>query len=289
MSGSQYADGPGIDMVDGMERPDWAPAGIDLDRPSAARVYDYYLGGFHNFAADREMGRQAVEMWPHLPRIMQANRAFLRRAVTFAAGQGVRQFLDLGSGIPTAGNVHEVAQGIAPDARVVYVDNDPVAVAHSRSILDADPQTIVVEADARDPGTVLSDPMVAAALDFDRPVAILMVALLHFFSDEDRPGEVIAKYRDAAPTGSYLVLSHASAEGPPGRAAGHRDLYRRTATPMTMRSREQVVSFFQGFDLVDPGVVYLPLWRPVEAGADPGAGSVDPQQFPGLAGVGSKS
>jgi hypothetical protein len=272
-------------MVDGMERPDWAPAGIDLDRPSAARVYDYYLGGFHNFAADREMGRQAVEMWPDLPRIMQANRAFLRRAVTFAAGQGVRQFLDLGSGIPTAGNVHEVAHEIAPDARVVYVDNDPVAVAHSRSILDADPRTVAVESDARDPGAVLADPAVAEALDLDRPVAILMVALLHFFADQDRPEEVVAKYRDAVPAGSYLVLSHASADGPPGRAAEHRDLYRRTPTPMTMRSREQVASFFNGFELVDPGVVYLPLWRP----ADPGPGTtVEPERFPGFAGVGSK-
>ncbi len=267
-----------------MQRPDWAPAGIDLERPSAARVYDYYLGGFHNFAADREMGRQAVEMWPDLPAIMKANRAFLRRSVNFLAGRGVRQFLDLGSGIPTVGNVHQVAQEVVPDARVVYVDNDPVAVAHSRSILDGDPRTAVVEADVRAPDEVLADPALSDLLDLDEPVGVLMVALLHFVSDEDRPAELVAGFRDAVPAGSYLVMSHASTGGQPARAAEHRDLYRRTPTPMTMRSREQVVSFFDGFELVDPGLVYLPLWRPEPEEA----GLPDPERFSGLAGVGSK-
>ena len=134
-----------------MERPAWAPAELDLDRPNAARMYDYYLGGSHNFAVDRELAGQVLEAWPDMPRAAQANRAFLRRAVRFLAAQGIRQFLDIGSGIPTVGNVHEVAQAAAPDARVVYVDTDPVAVAHSRAILAGDPQTAVVQADGRDP------------------------------------------------------------------------------------------------------------------------------------------
>ena len=141
-----------------MERPAWAPAELDLDRPNAARMYDYYLGGSHNFAVDRELAGRVLEAWPDMPRAAQANRAFLRRAVRFLADQGVRQFLDIGSGIPTVGNVHEVAQAAAPDARVVYVDTDPVAVAHSRAILAGDPQTAVVQADGRDPVGLLAHP-----------------------------------------------------------------------------------------------------------------------------------
>jgi hypothetical protein len=267
-----------------MDRPEWAPAGVDVDRPSAARVYDFYLGGFHNFAADREMGRQAVQMWPELPSIMQANRGFLRRAVEFLAGAGIRQFLDLGSGIPTVGNVHEVAQRAAPEARVVYVDNDPVAVEHSRLILAGDRQTAVVQADLRDPVSVLTDPAVRGLLDLDRPVAVLMVAVLHFVSDEADPGGLVAQFRDATAAGSYLALSHASPGEQAGRAADHRGLYQRTATPMTMRSREQVVRLFDGYELVEPGVVYLPEWRP-----DPDDPPVErPERFPGLAGVGRK-
>jgi hypothetical protein len=258
--------------------------GIDLDRPSAARVYDFYLGGFHNFAADREMGRQAVQMWPELPEIMKANRGFLRRAVEFLVGTGVRQFLDLGSGIPTVGNVHQVAQRAAPDARVVYVDNDPVAVEHSRAILAGDGQTAVVRADLREPDTVLADPEVRRLLDSGEPVAVLMVAVLHFVPDEADPAGLVARFRDAAPAGSYLALSHATVGDQAGRAAEHRSLYQRTATPMTMRTRDQVVRLFDGFELVEPGLVYLPEWRP-----DPGAGAVErPERMAGLAGVGRK-
>ena len=267
-----------------MTCPEWAPAGIDLDRPSAARVYDYYLGGFHNFAADREMGRRAVQMWPELPEIMQANRGFLRRAVEFLVASGVRKFLDLGSGIPTVGNVHEVAQRAAPDARVVYVDNDPVAVEHSRAILAGDERTTTVQADLRDPDSVLADPAVRALLEHDGPTAVLMVAVLHFVPEEDDPAGLVARYRDAAPSGSYLVLSHATAGEQADRAAEHRDLYQRTATPMTMRSREQILGLFDGWKLVEPGLVYLPEWRP-----EPGAPAVDrPERFTGLAGVGCK-
>jgi SAM-dependent methyltransferase len=267
-----------------VERPEWAPVGIDLDRPSAARVYDFYLGGFHNFAADRDMGRQAVQMWPELPQIMQANRGFLRRAVDFLVGAGVRQFLDLGSGIPTVGNVHEIAQRAAPDTRVVYVDNDPVAVEHARAILAGDEQTAVVQADLREPDSVLSDPAVRGLLDPGRPTAVLMVAVLHFVPDEADPAGLVARFRDAVPAGSYLALSHATAGQQAGRAAEHRSLYQRTATPMTMRTRDQIVGLFDGWELVEPGVVSLTEWRP-----GPGAPAVDrPERIPGLAGVGRK-
>jgi hypothetical protein len=268
----------------GVERPEWAPVGIDLDRPSAARVYDFYLGGFHNFAADREMGRQAIQMWPDLPEIMRANRGFLRRAVEFLVGAGVRQFLDLGSGIPTVGNVHEVAQRLAPDTGVVYVDNDPVAVEHSQAILAGDDLTVVVHADMRDPAAVLADPAVRGMLDLGRPVAVLMVAVLHFVPDEDDPAGLVARFREAVPSGSYLALSHATAGELADRAAEHRGLYQRTATPMTMRSRDQVEEFFAGWELVEPGVVSLPQWRP-----EPGTPAPErPERMPGLAGVGRK-
>jgi hypothetical protein len=258
--------------------------GIDLDRPSAARVYDFYLGGFHNFAADREMGRQAVRMWPELPEIMRANRGFLRRAVEFLAAAGVRQFLDLGSGIPTVGNVHEVAQRAAPDARVVYVDNDPVAVEHARAILAGNDLTAVVQADLRDPDSVLADPTVRSRLDLSRPTAVLMVAVLHFIPDADDPAGLVSRFRDAIPAGSYLALSHATAGEQADRAAEHRGLYQRTATPMTMRTSDQVERFFAGWELVPPGVVYLPQWRP-----EPGGPAVErPERMPGLAGVGRK-
>ncbi|MFI9812465.1 SAM-dependent methyltransferase [Saccharothrix variisporea] len=256
---------------------------IDLTRPSAARVYDYYLGGAHNFAVDREMARKAIEMWPELPLIMQANRAFLRRAVEYCVDAGIRQFLDLGSGIPTVGNVHEVARAADPGARVVYVDNDPIAVTYSRTILGDDRQTAVVRADLRDPGEVLAE--ARSLLDFEQPIAVMMVAVLHFVGDDDRPADVVAAYRDAVPPGSALVVSHATRDGQTDRADEHKDLYRRrTATPMTMRSRAQVAEFFTGYDLVEPGVVHLPLWRPVSAD------DVDerPERFAGLAAVGRK-
>ncbi|WP_309112554.1 SAM-dependent methyltransferase [Saccharothrix sp.] len=264
-----------------VERSEGVPDEIDLTRPSAARVYDYYLGGAHNFAVDREMAERAVAMWPDLPLIMQANRAFLRRAVRYCVAAGVRQFLDLGSGIPTVGNVHEVARNAAPDARVVYVDMDPVAVTHSRMILGDDPLTRVVQADLRRPDLLLDRPEVRSLLDFDQPVAVMMVAVLHFVPDTDEPAKVLAGYRDAMAPGSFLVLSHATHEGRPDKADEHRELYRRTATPMTMRSKAEVRGLLDGFDVVDPGVVYLPLWRPESLD------EVDehPERFTGLAAV----
>lgn len=267
-----------------MQRPSWAPDEVDIDRPSAARVYDYYLGGLHNFAVDRAMAARAVADWPELPRIMQANRAFLRRAVRHLAEQGIDQFLDIGSGIPTVGNVHEVAQAANPDARVVYVDIDPVAVAHSRAILADDPRTGVVQGDFTEVATVLDDPVTRSLIDLSRPVGVLVVALLHFVGDDRAPGEVLARYREATAPGSHLVISHASADGAPDRADDHQALYRRTATPMRMRTRDEVAALLGGFTLVDPGLVFLPEWRP----DDPSAVLENPERFTGYAAVGRR-
>ena len=268
-----------------MTRPKWVPAGTDLDKPNAARVYDYYLGGSHNFAVDREMARKAIELWPDLPKIMRANRAFLRRAVQYVAEQGVARFLDIGSGIPTFGAVHEIARETIPDARVVYVDRDPVAVAHSRLLLKDDPLSEVVEADMRDIGDLLARPAVADLLAAGEPVAILLVAVLHFVSDEEDPERIVRLIHEAVPPGSMLVLSHAGLEGRPDQAGPHQDLYARTPTPLTMRSRERITGLFNGFRLVEPGVVYFSEWHPENpAGVEP-----NPERLVGMVGVGRRS
>ena len=264
-----------------METPSWVPAGLDLDRPNAARMYDYYLGGSHNFAVDREAAIRAIEAWPDMPRVMQANRAFLRRAVRYLAGQGVRQFLDIGSGIPTVGNVHEVARAAAPEARVLYVDTDPIAVTHSRAILASDEYTAVVQADGREPEALLADGHLQGLFDLGQPVGLLMVALLHFVPDDQDPLGILARYRSLLAPGSYLVISHASTEGSPDRAPVQ-ELYRWTPTPIQLRSRAEITRFFAGFELVEPGVVYLPEWRP----EDPEDAEEDPRWVSGFCGVG---
>ncbi|MDX3071595.1 SAM-dependent methyltransferase [Streptomyces sp. NPDC088354] len=271
-----------------MERPAWAPHGIDLSVPSVSRIYDYYLGGSHNFEVDREAGRRAIEAFPGLPKIMQANRAFMRRAVRFAVNEGVTQFLDIGSGIPTFGNVHEVAQAASPGARVLYVDNDPVAVAHSRAVLDGKEDAVVVAADLRSPRDILDSEEAGRMLDLDRPVALLLVAVLHFLEDADDPAKAVAELRDALAPGSLLVLTHASMEGGPRRpeeGEGVQNVYRSASSPLIMRSRDEVETFFDGFDLVEPGLVPAPLWRPDGADDD----EPDPVVFSGFAGVGRKA
>ncbi|MGW2395230.1 SAM-dependent methyltransferase [Kitasatospora sp. NPDC001664] len=267
-----------------MQQANWVPAGTDLDKPNAARMYDYYLGGSHNFEVDRMMARKAMELWPELPEIMRANRAFLRRAVQFLAESGVTRFLDIGSGIPTFGAVHEVAQAIRPDSRVVYVDHDPIAVAHSRLLLKDDPQSLVVEADLRDPADVLARPEVKDLLADGEPVALLLVSVLHFITDDDDPYALLRQLRDALPSGSALVMCHASLEGRPDQAEAHQDLYKRTPTPITMRNYAAVEAFFEGFELLEPGLVYMPQWRP----EDPESVGPNPERMTGLVGVGLK-
>jgi SAM-dependent methyltransferase len=269
-----------------MERPAWAPKGIDLTVPSVSRIYDYYLGGSHNFEVDRKAGSKAIEAWPGLPKIMQANRAFMRRAIRYAVDEGVTQFLDIGSGIPTFGNVHEVAQGLDPKARVVYVDNDPVAVAHSQAVLEGNDNADIVSADFRSPQDILRSPRTEQLLDLDRPVALMLIALLHFVEDEDEPHKAVAELRDALAPGSLLVITHASSDNEyrkPDRPDDAVDVYRRIGSPLVLRDASSVERFFEGFDLVEPGVVPLPRWRP-----DTPPDQEDPVVFSGSAGVGRK-
>ncbi|MEC4570120.1 SAM-dependent methyltransferase [Streptomyces virginiae] len=276
-----------------MERPAWAPPGIDISVPSVSRIYDYYLGGSHNFEVDRQAARRAMEFMPGLPKIMQANRAFMRRAVRHAVAEGVTQFLDIGSGIPTFGNVHEIAQAASPGARVVYVDHDPVAVAHSHAVLLDDEHTGVVAADLRKPKEILAAPEVGRLLDFDQPVALLLVAVLHFLEDADRPYDAVAQLRDVLAPGSLLILTHASYEGIPlteEAAGGAVGVYRDIRNPLVMRTGEQIAHFFEGFDMVEPGLVSMPDWRPdrSEDGED-GETPEDPYAFSGYGGVGRKA
>ena len=225
-----------------------------------ARVYDFFLGGSHNVAADRVFAERAIEAMPTLPEIARGNRAFLRRAVTWLSGQGVRQFVDLGSGIPTTGNVHEVVR----DAKVVYVDHDPVAVAHSRAMLADRTDAIVVDADLRKPFDVLADPRLRAFIDFREPVAYLLCAVLHFVADAERPADIVAGYMAAAVPGSYVVISHAGIDdravsADEGEALA---LYRQTPTALILRSRREVEALFGDLTMVEPGVVPPGLWRP---------------------------
>lgn len=246
----------------------WVSAGIDTERPSSARVYDYFLDGAHNFAVDRRMADQILAMFPETRLIAQANRAFLRRAVEFLVDSGVRQFLDIGSGIPTVGHVHEIAQAKAPDSRVVFVDIDPVAVDHSRMILAGNDRTAVVEEDVRRPERILEAPEVRGLLDLEQPVAVLVVALFHFLSHADDPVGVLSRLTGPLASGSYMAISHFTMDGQdPGdgsetdRREGL-DLYRRSGMEVFPRSRAEVEMLFAGFDLVEPGVVWSPQWRP---------------------------
>jgi S-adenosyl methyltransferase len=250
-----------------MERPSWAPVGIDINRPSIARVYDCSLGGFHNFTADRQLVETMREMMPEALLMARANRAFLTRAVRFCLKSGVRQFLDIGSGIPTSGNVHEVARRIDPGSRVVYVDSDPVAVAHSQAILGDDDKAAIIEADVREPKLILEHPAVHRLIDFDQPLGLMMVAVLHFVADEEDPRGLIDQFAKRMVAGGYLVMSHGTADGPTGsQMTKVTDLYRKTVADNTMRSRAEVQALFGGFDLLSPGVVWPEEW--VQPGGD---------------------
>jgi S-adenosyl methyltransferase len=245
-----------------MERPSWTREELEWNRPNIARMYDYFLGGAHNFAVDREAAQTAATIYPELPLILQVNRGFLRRAVAFLANQGIKQFLDIGSGIPTAGNVHEVAQAIHADARVVYVDIDPVVVLHSEAILQGNPLAASVQGDVRQVAHILQDPPVHRLLDFNKPLAVLLISMLHFVPD-DEAIPAVRMLREALPPGSYLALTHASADNmsPEARADLER-FWESTRNLMYFRSRSQLTEFFEGLALVDPGLVHIPLWRP---------------------------
>jgi SAM-dependent methyltransferase len=247
-----------------------------LDRPNIARMYDYMVGGSHNFRADRAAVDRLLRQVPDAALIAQANRAFLSRAVRHLVDAGIRQFIDIGAGLPTRGNVHEVARRVAPDSRVVYVDIDPVAVAHSRSMLAGDERATAILGDLRRPQDILCHEEVTGLIDLSRPTAILMVAVLHFVDDGDDPRALVGAYRDALVPGGHLVISHATADTRPVDADVVAEAFVATGTPLVPRSRGQVRALLDGLDVVDPGVCWLGQWRPdaERSPRDPAATSV---------------
>jgi S-adenosyl methyltransferase len=244
---------------------------VDPQSPSGARIYDYYLGGPHHFAADREAAAVVLTAIPELPTVLRMGRDFLRRAVGLVAEAGVDQFLDLGAGIPSPGGVADVARRYHPTARVVSVDVDPVAVVHNRRVCEGDPDSGVLLADLTDSGSVLHAEPVRRLLDFDRPIGLLAVAVAHFIPDAERLGRALEHYREAAAAGSYLVISHASHEGDPGQAQHILGVYNRTTSPMVLRDRDELRALFGDWTLLPPGVTSVAQWRPEEpADAAPG-------------------
>ncbi len=241
----------------------WSPDDVPLDKPNPARMYDYFLGGFHNFAIDRAAAEQMRAVIPDTPFFMRTGRAFLRRSVTFLVEQGIEQFLDLGSGIPTVGNVHEVAQAINPAARIVYVDVEPIAVRHSETILQGNHNATVIQADVRQTDLILNHPKTMSLIDFGKPVGVLISNLLHFLTDDEEASQMVRTYRDAVVPGSFLTISHATAEHykQEDKERGEQ-VYARTTTPIKTRTRAEIEVFFEGLELVDPGLVFVPLWRP---------------------------
>lgn len=233
------------------------------DRPSAARIYDYLLGGYYNFEVDRVVAEKFRELLPGMPLYMQANRAFLRRVVSFLVEEGIEQFLDIGSGIPTVGNVHEVAQQINPSARVVYADIDPVAVRHSEEILRDNPGAAVIHADARRPEDILNHRETRRLLDLEKPAAVLFLAMLLFITDDEEAYRTVRYVRDALAPGSYIAISHPTSDDLPREEVEQaRTLYASTGNPVSIRSYDQIERFFDGLELADPGLVYVSRWRP---------------------------
>lgn len=235
--------------------------GIDATRPSPARMYDYFLGGGNNFEIDRRMAEQVISVSRETVAVARSNRRFLTEAVRHVAGQGIRQFLDVGSGLPTQQNVHEVAQTVHPDARTMYVDSDPSVLPQARALIAGDPNTGYIEADLRAPDGILSHPETLRLIDFGRPVAVLLVAVLHFVPDEDDPRALVARLMDGLPSGSHLVLSHVTRDGI------HPELWERVqatnpkmAVPLQFRTGEEIATFFDGLDLVAPGMVDCRAW-----------------------------
>jgi hypothetical protein len=258
--------------------PEAAAPEIDTSKPHPARMYDYYLGGKNHFAADRETAEKGLATWQSGRTAARENRAFLGRAVRFLAAEaGIRQFLDIGTGLPTTNNVHDVAQAVAPASRVVYADNDPLVLAHARALLTSSPEgrTAYIQADLRDPQSLLSDPSVREVLDFSQPIALMLVAVLHFMPDEFRPEQVIATLIDALPSGSYLVASHITGEHDPVGPANGARAYQAAGLPAQLRDSDQFARLaFSGLKLVPPGTVLVSEWRPAGTGPRPAPAEV---------------
>jgi S-adenosyl methyltransferase len=250
---------------------DWTTS-INTIVPNPARIYDYLLDGKDNYPADREVAEQLLAIAPVARDVVRDNRAFLRRAVRFLTREAaIRQFIDLGSGLPTKGNVHEIAQAIAPGTRVVYVDNDAMVVTHSRALLAGD-NTLAIQADLRKPDVILGHPEVRELIDFHQPIALLLLAILHFIPDDQDPFGIVARFRDALPSGSYLAISHGTRDLPVRADMSEQEmaemgtrverLYQQTTASIVTRGRAQVERFFDGLDLVDPGLVEIQRWKP---------------------------
>ncbi|GAA1003533.1 hypothetical protein STXM2123_1166 [Streptomyces sp. F-3] len=258
---------------------------IDTSKPHPARMYDWYLGGKDNYPVDEEMGRQMVALEPRVPVMAKVNRAFMHRATRWLTEQGVRQFLDIGTGIPTEPNLHQVAQAIAPDARVVYCDNDPIVLAHAAALLRSTPEGVTeyLQADVRDPETIIEG--ARKVLDFTRPVALSMIALFHFIPDEDDAHGLVARLLDALPSGSYLVMTHATADFTPEESKEATAKLKGAGVTLALRSREEFTRFFDGLELVEPGIAVVHKWRPELGEPVPGQ---DDGVIPGYGAVGRK-
>jgi S-adenosyl methyltransferase len=244
--------------------PGFAPSQIDTSRPHPARMYDYYLGGKDNYLVDREAAAEVLQAVPEVRDIARENRAFMQRAVRYLAGEaGIRQIIDIGTGIPAAGNVHEVAQQIEPGVRVAYVDNDPIVHVHASALLTGQGSTSIVLADLRDPQAILGHPKIRELIDPTEPAALLLVAIVHFITDEEAPGAIIGAFRDALAPGSYLALSHGTADfHDQALTDAGTAVYSKATAPLVLRDHAEVTALFEGWDLVEPGVVQVPLWRP---------------------------
>jgi S-adenosyl methyltransferase len=274
---------------------DDSPAGaqarpkIDTTVPHSARVWNYWLGGKDNYQVDRRAGDEYQRIFPQIVDIARADRAFLGRAVTYMAGEaGIRQFLDIGTGLPTLNNTHEVAQHVAPESRIVYVDNDPLVLVHARALLTSTPEGACgyIEADLREPEKILNE--TAATLDFGKPVAITLLGILHFIADHDEAYQIVMRLLDAVPSGSYMALTHATLDPSFGEATAEANAEAQeywnenAAVPITPRTREQVLRFFDGLDLVAPGLVSMSRWRPEPSPFG------EPPEVAGFCGVGRK-
>ncbi|MEV8632367.1 SAM-dependent methyltransferase [Streptosporangium sp. NPDC051023] len=257
------------------------PDGIDTGTPHVARIYDYVLGGKNNYAVDREYADKIVAQVPDYPGLARANRLFLSRSVEFMAQAGIRQFIDLGAGIPTPPNVHEIARETHPEARVVYVDNDPIVSVHNDVLLATDSRLISIRADLREPQDVLAHPDLLRLIDFDEPVGVLFIAVLQLFPGREEPARIIAPFRERMVEGSHLAIAQPSAEGSQEAVERARAALSGGPVPVDLRKHEEILPFFDGFELVEPGLVDITRWRPrMEA---PSTGMIV------LGGVGRKS
>jgi len=262
-------------------------AEIDSAKPHSARMYDYFLGGKNHFAADREAAAEVLRNSPSVRVAARENRAFLGRAVRYLAAEaGIRQFLDIGTGLPTTNNVHQVAQTAAPSSRVVYTDYDPLVLAHAWALLTSAPEgrTAYIQADLRNPEAIVSDPTTREVLDFGQPIGLVLVAILHFVQDSAQPGQIIATLLDALPSGSYLVASHLTTEHDPAATAAGQRAMQRAGIAMQKRDSDVFAELaFRGLELVPPGVVLVSEWRPDDSGPRP-----QPAEVSCYGGVGRK-